>query len=116
MLASRYRDELIMWKGGGRGQADQALSLARWIFERLHHIPCTQRKLYSTASFFYEIIKLHPLIDGNKRLATLLLDAVLIANGLCRPERIAEAALHVAAGEWGPEDVYHYLLKAQEGC
>ena len=48
-------------------------------------------------------------MDGNKRLATLILDAFLIRNRLPRPKRIAEAALRVAGGEWGQEDVYEWL-------
>ena len=65
----------------------------------------------AAAVLFYEIITLHPLVDGNKRLATLLLDAFLIKNGLPRPKTIYEAALRAASSEWGQEDVYKWLLR-----
>lgn len=53
---------------------------------------------------------MHPLVDGNKLLATLILDSFLIVNNLPRPRGIADAALRVASGEWTQEDVRKRLL------
>ena len=110
-LRARYPLDPIRWKGGGREQAEQAIAAARWAFRFSKDRPCYARKLTAAAALFYEVITLHPLVDGNKRLATLMLDAFLIKNGLPRPRRIAEAALRVAGGEWGQEDVYQWLLR-----
>ena len=111
LLRSRYPDDPLVWKGGGREQVGQAVEAARWAFRFSSGRPCYARKLSAAAALFYEIIMLHPLVDGNKRLATLILDAFLIRNRLPRPKRIAEAALRVAGGEWGQEDVYEWLLR-----
>jgi len=43
------------------------------------------KKLSAAATLFYEIVAGHPLTDGNKRLATLVLKAFLLRNGLRRP-------------------------------
>jgi len=110
-LRALYPDDAIEWKGGGREQAEQAVAAARWAFQLSRGQPCYARKLAAAAALFHEIIMLHPLVDGNKRLATLLLDAFLIKNGLPRPRNIANAALRVAAGEWSQEDVYRWLLR-----
>ncbi len=111
MLVGRYPHDSIRWKGGGREQVEQAIAAARWAFRFSRGRPCYERKLAAAAALFYEIITLHPLVDGNKRLATLLLDAFLIRNNLPRPRNIAGAALRVAAGEWGQEDVHRWLLR-----
>ncbi|MCE4612101.1 MAG: Fic family protein [Desulfurococcales archaeon] len=111
LLRSRYPSDPIRWKGGGREQAEQAIAAAKWAFRFSKDEPCYARKLAAAAALFHEIISLHPLVDGNKRLATLMLDAFLIKNGLPRPRRIAEAALRVAGGDWSQEDVYQWLLR-----
>ena len=111
LLKSRYPDDPIAWKGGGREQVKQAIAAARWAFYFSDDKPCYARKIAAAAALFYEIITLHPLVDGNKRLATIALDAFLMRNRLPRPRRIAEAALKVAGREWGQEDVYKWLLR-----
>ncbi|MEB3778889.1 MAG: Fic family protein [Desulfurococcales archaeon] len=111
LLRDRYPQDPIRWKGGGREQAEQAIAAARWAFHFSKDMPCYARKLIAASVLFYELIMLHPLIDGNKRLATLVLDAFLIRNGLPRPREIYKAALRVAAGEWSQEDVYCWLLR-----
>ncbi len=111
MLAKRYPVDPIEWKGGGRRQAEQAIAAAKWAFQFSKGRPCHERKLAAAATLFYEIIMLHPLIDGNKRLATLMLDAFLLKNRLPRPRKIYQAALRVAGREWSREDVYRWLLR-----
>lgn len=111
ILRELYPEDLIRWKGGGRAQVNQAIAAARWSFRFSKNKPCYSRKLAAAAALFYEIIMLHPLIDGNKRLATIMLWIFLKANRLPRPRNIADAALRVAVGEWSQEDVYKWLLR-----
>ncbi len=110
-LRQLYPDDPIQWKGGGRGQAEQAVEAARWAFHFSRGQPCYARKLAAAAALFHELITLHPLVDGNKRLAAVMLWAFLRVNRMPRPKRIAEAALRVAGGEWGREEVYQWLLR-----
>ena len=78
------------------------------------HGSCTARKVAAAAALFYEIIAGHPLTDGNKRLATLMLKAFLIKNRLRRPIAY-NAAIKVARGEWGFEEVHNWLRNAIRG-
>ena len=110
-LKEVYPRDLIRWKGGGMDQVGQAIAAARWAFQFSKDQPCYSRQLAAAAAFFYELVMLHPLTDGNKRLASVMLWAFLRVNRLPRPKRIAEAALKVASGEWGQEDVYQWLLR-----
>ena len=75
----------------GRGQAEAALAAARWAFHASRGGPCSERKPAAAAALFHELITLHPLVDGNKRLASVVLWAFLRANRLPRPRKIAEA-------------------------
>ncbi len=75
---------------------------------------CMDKKLTAAATLFYELVAGHPLTDGNKRLATLVLKAFLLKNGLKRLVAY-RAAIRVASGEWSLEDVYKWLKKAQRG-
>ncbi|MCE4604698.1 MAG: Fic family protein [Aeropyrum sp.] len=110
-LRELYPRDPIGWKGGGREQVEQALEAARWAFHFTKDKPCYARKLAAAAALFTEIILLHPLTDGNKRLATLMLWIFLRVNRLPRPRRIAGAVIRVAGGEWGQEEVYQWLTK-----
>ncbi len=101
----------IEWKGGGREQVKQAIAAARWAFQFSEDQPCYARKLAAAAALFYELVMLHPLTDGNKRLASITLWAFLRVNRLPRPRKIAEAALKVASREWSQEDIYKWLLR-----
>ncbi|MCE4622576.1 MAG: Fic family protein [Desulfurococcales archaeon] len=112
MLQNLYPTDLIEWKGSGRKQAEQAVAAARWAFQLSKGQACTMRKLAAAATLFYELITLHPLVDGNKRLATLLLGAFLIKNDLPTPKNLYKPALKIAGGEWSREDVYKWLLRA----
>ncbi|MEB3774427.1 MAG: Fic family protein [Desulfurococcales archaeon] len=72
-LKALYPDDYIQWKGGGKKQAEQAIAAAKWAFGFSKGKPCYERKLAAAAALFYEIIMLHPLADGNKRLAVVML-------------------------------------------
>ena len=111
MLRDIYPMDSIEWKGGGVEQVEQAIAAARWAFQLSKDRNCYARKLAAAAALFYELIMLHPLTDGNKRLASITLWAFLRVNRLSRPRNIAEAALKVASREWGQEDVYKWLWR-----
>ncbi len=111
VLRDLYPMDPIEWKGGGVEQVGQAIAAARWAFKFSKGQPCYARKLAAAAALFYELIMLHPLTDGNKRLASITLWAFLRVNRLPRPRKIAEAALKVASREWRQEDVYKWLLR-----
>ena len=74
---------------------------------------CREKRLMAAATLFYEIITRHPLSDGNKRLATLMLEAFLVKHGFEMPVAY-RAAIKVASGEWGLEDVYKWLKRSLE--
>ena len=76
---------------------------------------CREKKLAAAAALFYEIIARHPLSDGNKRLATTMLAAFIHKNSLKapRPGSVWRAAVRVAAGEWGSEEVKRWLQRIQ---
>ncbi len=66
--------------------------------------------IYGVSRLFYELITLHPLIDGNKRLATLALTTTLIRNGLLVSKSVLkELAIEVAKGDLSFDDVCKYL-------
>jgi hypothetical protein len=110
-LRELYPGDPISWRGDGRRLAEQAVAGARWAFQLSRGEACYERKLWAAAALFYEVIMLHPLTDGNKRLASIMLWAFLRANGLPKPRRVAHSALRVAGGEWGLDDVYKWLLR-----
>ncbi len=69
------------------------------------------RSCVAAATLFYAIAS-HPLTDGNKRLAVVLLRAFLWANRVRQPDFVYEAAVRVARGEWGVDDVIKWLRRA----
>ena len=110
-LRRLYPEDHIEWRGGGRQLAEQAVEAARWAHRLAGATSCSERKLAAAAALFTELIKLHPLIDGNKRLATVMLWAFLKVNGLPTPSSIAEAALKVASCQWSQEEAHRWLLE-----
>ncbi len=64
------------------------------------------------ASLLYDIIVLHPLTDGNKRLAVLATAAFLIKNGYYVPRStMFRLALLIARNEVDKGEVYKWLLR-----
>lgn len=76
---------------------------------------CRERKLVAAATLFYELITRHPLSDGNKRLATVILAAFLKKNSLKTPQpgKVWRIAVRVASGEWSFEEVKRWLTRIQ---
>ncbi|AEM38395.1 death-on-curing family protein [Pyrolobus fumarii 1A] len=73
---------------------------------------CRVKKIIAAATLFYEAITRHPLTDGNKRFAVVLLRAFLKANRVRQPASAYEAAIRVARGEWSIEDLIEWLQHA----
>ena len=99
-----------------RGALEDAVSAARFA-TAFTRGSCREKKLAAAATLFYEIIARHPLSDGNKRLATIILLAFLRKNSLKMPQpgRVWRAAIHVAAGDWGSDEVKRWLKRIQRG-
>ena len=76
---------------------------------------CREKKLVAVATLFYEIITRHPLSDGNKRLATVMLAAFLKKNSskTPRPGGVWRVAVYVATGEWDAERTKRWLERIQ---
>ena len=112
-LRQEYPEDSIDWKGGGREQVTQAIAAAKWAFQLSRGKPCYARKLAAGAALFYETAMLHPLIDGNKRLAVVMLAAFLVKNRLPgpRPGSPYRVVLRIVSGEWSQKDVYRWLLR-----
>ncbi|MEB3845061.1 MAG: Fic family protein [Desulfurococcales archaeon] len=109
-LRMLYPEDPIAWRGDGERIIWKAVSSAQWAFHYSNG-ECLERIIAASAALFYEIVSLHPLLDGNKRLATLTLWATLKANGIEPPENIACAALKAAAGEWGLHEIRAWLAR-----
>ncbi len=65
----------------------------------------------SAASLFYDIVMDHPLVDGNKRSAVLMLNAYLFRNGysLRGVEELYELAIKAAEKKIGKTGVLEWL-------
>lgn len=109
LLASRYPEDSIEWRGDGRALALQAVEAARWAFQ-LEEGDCIDRGLAAAATLLVELASLHPLTDGNKRLAVLVTAAFLVRNRLPLPGSLYEAALR-AAGGGSPRSVLERLRR-----
>ena len=99
-----------------RGALDDTVAAARFA-AAFTRGSCREKKLAAAATLFYEIIARHPLSDGNKRLAATMLAAFMRKNSLKapRPGSVWRAAIRVAAGGWGPEEVKRWLQRIQRG-
>ena len=88
-----------------------AINAARMEF-RYFRGKCIDRKIAALSRLFYELIQLHPLIDGNKRLAALILAAGLTKNNLTVKKSILkDLALKVARGDIGFRGVFECLRR-----
>ncbi len=64
------------------------------------------------ASLLYDLVTLHPLTDGNKRLAVWATGAFLMKNGYYVPKStMFKLALLIARTEIDKEETYKWLLK-----
>ena len=73
---------------------------------------CLDRVVAALARLYYELIRGHPLVYGNKRLATLVLTASLIKNGLTiRKTILKDLTIKAASGKLSFEGVYECLRK-----
>lgn len=105
--------ELLAEHGGRAGIRDAALlssALARPRNRRAYGASATRFDL--AAAYGFGIVKNHPFIDGNKRLALAVIYVFLEING-CRldaPEvEAADVILRLAAGEFGEKELAGWL-------
>ena len=110
MLKRRYPQDPIAVIS--RDALESIVTSARYA-ARYTRGPCKTKKIAAAATLFYEAITNHPLTDGNKRLAVVLLRAFLMANRVEQPDLAYEAAIRVARGEWDIDDVVRWLQRAQ---
>jgi death-on-curing protein len=101
--------ELLAEHGGRPGIRDSALlssALARPRNRRAYGASASRFDL--AAAYGFGIVKNHPFIDGNKRLALAVMYVFLDINGYLLDAPEAEAAdmiLRLAAGELGEKDL-----------
>jgi len=98
-----------------RGALEAAVESARMVFRLARAQPCRARIVLAGAKLFEELILRHPLVDGNKRLATLTLGTYLVKNGFPR-RRVAacvteDLAIKVALGRTSYRGVARWLRR-----
>jgi len=71
---------------------------------------CLDRKVIAISRLFYELVMGHPLIDGNKRLSTLMLVYSIMKNGLTvDKEVLTYLAISTAEGKLDFKKLCKYL-------
>ena len=90
---------------------DDILSAAKWC--RLRAKSVKNKILWYAACLFYYFITGHPLSDGNKRCAVVLVLWFLKKNGyyVYKRKDVYGLALNTAMGEKSKEDVYKWFVK-----
>lgn len=104
----RLYERVMQATGGSVGLRDRALlesALAgpRMTFGGEDLYPSLEEK---AAALGYSLIKNHPFVDGNKRVALAATDAFLRLNGFClagEPEEVEAVFLDLASGVMGRE-------------
>ncbi len=110
VLNRLYPDDYIYIRDPGILDSVAGASVNAFIYSE--GMPCRERLVYALSTLFYEVVSQHPLVDGNKRLAVLVLVAALRANALPEPgpHELCSIALKASKGEAFIEDVYYLLL------
>lgn len=112
-LVDMFQEDLIRSHGGSFGLRDAELlesALAR-PHQRFHYEPEADLAALA-ASLGFGLAKIHPYVDGNKRVAFAAMGAFLDLNGLDietdEPEVVA-VMLDLAGGELSEEDLARWL-------
>lgn len=113
-----YHRRLIEEFGGQYGVRDEkllnaALAAPFHTFGGVDLYPTVTEK---AARLAYGLIKNHPFVDGNKRVAALALKAFLELNGVQindSPEDLAVCMYSVAAGEASEDDLIQWLRERE---
>lgn len=73
---------------------------------------CIDRKVIALSRLFYELIMGHPLVNGNKRLSTLVLIYSIMRNDLIvSKEMLTSLAINTAEGKLNFKELYKYLRR-----
>ena len=92
-----------------RGLLESALAMPQATFgdEILH--PSLHEQ---AAAYLFHIVKNHPFIDGNKRIAHAAMEVFLMLNGweiVADVDEQERLMLEVAAGSWSREQLHEWL-------
>jgi death-on-curing protein len=110
----RLYDQIIAITGGehgyvGKSNLEYLLDTIKDVGERLHRKQALVKK---AAFLLYNVILLHPFVNGNKRTAYELVKLFLRLNGYEIDSNRGEAyqfLLDVASGKLSPSDVERWL-------
>ena len=105
VLKRLYPEDYIVFIHG----VDDILSATKWC--RLRAKSTRDRILWYAACLFYYFITSHPLSDGNKRCASLLLLWFLEKNGYEIIGDIYTLALNIALNKTSLEETYQWLRR-----
>lgn len=114
----RLHKVLIETSGGSsgirdKGTLDAALKAPLQTFDDCELFPSILDKATRLA---YGLIKNHPLVDGNKRIATHAMLIFLSLNGMMlsyEDEELIDIILKVASSQANESDVYQWIDKHQ---
>ena len=112
-------EELITETGGAAGIRDEglldsALAAPFQSFEGHTPYPSLQQK---AARFGYGLVKDHPFVDGNKRIAAHAMLVFLALNGIemdYTQEELTDAFLNLASGKIGFEELLQWVLAHEQ--
>ena len=112
-------EELITETGGSAGIRDEglldsALAAPFQSFEGHIPYPSLQQK---AARLGYGLVKDHPFVDGNKRIAAHAMLVFLALNGIeidYTQEELADTFLDLAAGKIGFEELLQWVLAHEQ--
>ncbi|WAM31657.1 type II toxin-antitoxin system death-on-curing family toxin [Caldicellulosiruptor naganoensis] len=107
---------LIRESGGVYGVRDEgllraSLESAFQTFDGIELYPAVVDKI---AAVCYNIIKNHPLIDGNKRLGITLMAVLCDINNIpleCSDEELVELGVAIAEGRYDREQIKNWILE-----
>ena len=112
-------EELITETGGAAGIRDEglldsALAAPFQSFEGHTPYPSLQQK---AARLGYGLVKDHPFVDGNKRIAAHAMLVFLALNGVeldYTQEELSDTFLNLAAGKIGFEELLQWVLAHEQ--
>ena len=112
-------NQLIEATGGSKGIRDEgmlesALMNPYQSFGGIELYPSIQAK---AAQLCFEIVKDHPMIDGNKRLGTHVMLVFLALNGYelsYSQKELSDTILSLAAGKLQSEDILQWIIEHQK--
>lgn len=106
---------LIRESGGVYGVRDEGLLRASLesAFQTFDGIELYSTDVDKIAAVCYNVIKNHPLIDGNKRLGITLMAVLCDINDIpleCSDEELVELGVGIAEGKYDREQVKSWII------